>query len=72
MNLGPAQRSTLINGSITLEFPPTPTAMPLSQGFQPTDAPAGGDHLDVDNVADDLKRSAGVARLFARLAGIET
>jgi len=39
----------------TLEFPPTPAAVPLSQVLQPTDAPAGRDHLDIGDIANDFK-----------------
>lgn len=31
------------------------TAVPLSQGFQPPDAPSSRDHLDIGDIADDFK-----------------
>ena len=32
-----------------------PTAVPLSEGFQPPDAASGRDHPDVGDIADDFK-----------------
>jgi hypothetical protein len=64
MDLSTPQRSVQqSNGSIPFQFPPMPTAVPLSYGLQPPDAPSDRDDLGIGDIADDFEHGFSSLKL---------
>lgn len=66
MNLSSPNRSVMKpKRRVPLEFSPTFASIALSKVFQSFDATAGGDDLDIGDIADDFKHRTdrGVTRV---------